>query len=357
MIEMVVGVDLGGTRLRTAWARAAGPPGTGDGAGAAAGVQARGLVESTSGPAPRSVEELVSAVAGTIAEAVGGADESDDGAQPGQATRCVVGLGITVPGLVDGTTCRWVPNLAFLDGVDLAAAFAHLLPADAVVVANDAHLALLAEATDGAASGASCAILLAIGTGIGSAVMSGGRIERGANGAACSFGWACADVGDRDGTGGRDTGAELPAGVRADGPASVTADQRLGWLERHASGAAIDRAGASLDPPRDGAALVDAARRGDASAAAALDPLVTALGTTLAGAVALLDPSVVIITGGVADAFDVMAGPLRHAIQRHLPPHLHGVDIRPGRFGRRAGIIGALAAARRGQRWWEMGSP
>ena len=47
------------------------------------------------------------------------------------------------------------------------------------VVANDAHLALLGEACEGAAAGRRDALLLAIGTGIGSAVLADGRIQRG----------------------------------------------------------------------------------------------------------------------------------------------------------------------------------
>src|SRR3954469_12079283 len=53
-----------------------------------------------------------------------------------------------------------------------------------VQVDNDAALALLAEATSGAARGARDALLLTIGTGIGGGLMSAGRLVRGARGAA-----------------------------------------------------------------------------------------------------------------------------------------------------------------------------
>ena len=109
-------------------------------------------------------------------------------------------------------SCDWVPNLSYLDGFDLAAAFPDLR----VGLGHDAQLALLAEVEAGAARGLSDAILLAIGTGIGSAVLAGGRIIRGSTGAACSFGWAVADLND-------------------------AGDERLGWLERNASGRALCR--------------------------------------------------------------------------------------------------------------------
>ena len=101
-------------------------------------------------------------------------------------------VGVAVPGLASGSVCGWVPNLPYLDGLDLARMF----PGVTVALGNDAQLALLAEAALGAARGASDVILLAIGTGIGSAVLADGRIVRGRGGAAASFGWACADPSD-----------------------------------------------------------------------------------------------------------------------------------------------------------------
>ena len=86
-------------------------------------------------------------------------------------------------------------------------------------------------------------MLLAIGTGIGSAVLSDGRIVRGSHGAAASFGWACADVAD-------------------------PGDDRHGWLERHAAGPVLDAAGAAMTPPVDGRGLVAAAIAGNADAQA-----------------------------------------------------------------------------------------
>jgi glucokinase len=300
-VTALLGIDLGGTRLRAAWAGAADEA-----------VEPRTL---GSGPAPRSTHDLV-AIVGAHAAAVAGAGGGD-----------IDAIGITVPGLVDGTRCRWVPNLPFLDGVDLAEI---LSPLGAPVVAgNDAQLSLLAETRLGAAVRARDAILLAVGTGIGSAVLIEGRIARGSHGGACSFGWACADPAD---------------GGHA----------RSGWLERQASGRALDELGARLEPPRDGHGLIAAARAGDADATAALDRVADVLGTTLAGAVGLLDPELILIAGGVAAAIDALAPSLTAAIDRRLPAHLHGVPVVAGVFGPRAGIVGALVAARSGAVWWEV---
>src|SRR5690606_6640317 len=65
-------------------------------------------------------------------------------------------LGIAVPGLAVGSSCRWVPNRGYLDGLDLA----RLFPGVSIALGNDAHFALLAEAHEGAARGLTDVVLL-----------------------------------------------------------------------------------------------------------------------------------------------------------------------------------------------------
>ena len=156
-----------------------------------------------------------------------------------------------------------------------------LFPDVTVALGNDAQLALLAEAALGAAQNAANVILLAIGTGIGSAVLSDGRIVHGARGAAASFGWACADPDD-------------------------PGDDVLGWLERTASGSALDAVARSVGLAN-GRALIAAARAGNSRALDALKKPSAALGATLAGTAALLGSRSVIVSGGVAEGMDVLA--------------------------------------------------
>lgn len=288
MSERILAIDLGGTRFRAGLAASAAP----------AEVQSIG-----EWPAPAGRDEFLAMVGAHLA------------AQG--ATR----LGLGIPGLAQGTTCRWVPNLPYLDGLDLSAQWSGV----AVGLGNDAQLALLAEVTAGAAKGLDDAILLAIGTGIGSAVLAGGRVVAGQGGGACSFGWAAADVSD-------------------------VGEDRSGWLERQASGRALDGVARGIGLA-DGAALVDAARAGEARAIAALAAPMRALGTALAGAVALLDPAAIILAGGVAASLDVLAPLVLAPLRRHLPPHLRGIDLRAGQFGPRAGLIGAAVAGAHGPEW------
>lgn len=288
MSDAILAIDLGGTRYRAGRASPSNP----------AEIEPLG-----EWPAPMTRPVFLELVRGHLAEL--------------GATR----LGIGVPGLATGTTCRWVPNLPYLDGLDLAAA----LPGVEVGLGNDAQLALLAEAGAGSAQGLTDVILLAIGTGIGSAVMAGGRIIAGAGGGACSFGWAAADLAD-------------------------PGEDRSGWLERHASGRALDAAAATVGL-ESGTALVSAARAGDVDAVRALEAPSRALGTALAGAVALLDPQAIIFAGGVAASLDVLEPMILAALRPQLPPHLRGIKLLPGTFGPRAGIIGASFAGARGRDW------
>ena len=288
MSATVLAIDLGGTHYR---------------AGAASSDNPALVHPIGAWPTPSTRDEFVAMLEGQLAE-LGAAR-----------------LGVGIPGLADGTTCRWVPNLSYLDGLDLAARF----PGIEVALGNDAHLALLAEASAGAAGGFSDAILLAIGTGIGSAVLADGHIIGGRRGGACSFGWAVADLADPE-------------------------EDRTGWLELHCSGQALDRIAVGIGL-RDGAALVERARAGDGRAMDALVPSMRALGVALAGAVALLDPEAIIFAGGVAAALDILGPLIRRALISRLPPHMRGVGLRAAQFGQRVTLVGAAFAGARGVEW------
>lgn len=287
-MTQVLAVDLGGTQLRAAVY-------SGDPAS---------LRDLTREQAPASLADFTGRLAALRAEA-------------GDVTA----IGLAVPGLVENTQCRWIPNLPYLDGLDIAALFPDLQ----IGLGNDAQISLLAESAAGAARGTSDAILLAIGTGIGSAVLANGRIVAGARGGACSFGWACADMDD-------------------------PGDDRSGWLERMAAGRALDDIAIRLGKAN-GAELITAAREGDSAAITALQKPVQSLSTALAGAVALLDPEVILIAGGISAALDVLGQPVLDAMRRQLPAHLRPIEIRAGTFGARAGIVGAALAGAAGQNW------
>ena len=287
-MSAVLAIDLGGTRCRVGLTDSANP----------ANVT---LVEDLA--APQSRADFLDLVRALL------------------AAHNAHSLGLGIPGLAQGSVCRWVPNLPYLDGLDLAEA----LPGISIGLGNDAQLSLLAEVRAGAAKGLSDAVLLAIGTGIGSAVLASGTIIAGHAGGACSFGWSTADLAD-------------------------PGEDVSGWLERQSAGRALDRLAQTIGLAK-GHDLIAAARSGDPAALALLARPMDALGAAAGSAVALLDPAAIIIAGGVVEAFDVIKPILRKAVDRRLPPHLRGVALLSAQHGAKAGLVGAAYAGALGPNW------
>jgi fructokinase len=204
-----------------------------------------------------------------------------------------VPIGVGMPG---GITRRGGlvknSNTVCLNGRPFRSDLANVL-GRAVLFDNDANCFALAEARLGAASAYSGGVVFGVilGTGVGGGVVLRGSIWPGAQGIAGEWGHH-AVFHDRRGS---DPAA---AGPTDRGPCYC--GQR-GCLEQYASGPAVEgdyarRAGAR----RDLAAI--AARRGeDPHARAAIDVLIDAFGRGLANVIAILDPSAVVIGGGVSN--------------------------------------------------------
>src|SRR5262249_12062977 len=134
-------------------------------------------------------------------------------AQVDDGPRAPVGVG--VPGLVDRAgILRFAPNLPGVVDLDVAGHVrAGLDAAVGVRVENDATAATWGERTYGEGQGCDDLLLVTLGTGIGSGLVSGGRLVHGASGFAGEAGHMVVDVG----------GVPCPCGKR-------------GCWERYASG-------------------------------------------------------------------------------------------------------------------------
>lgn len=97
----------------------------------------------------------------------------------------VVGVGVGIPAAVSPSTgvAALAPNIAGLAGRRPAADLTERL-GRSVTVDNDVAVALLGEHAHGAAQGCDDVVLFSLGTGVGAAILSGGRLLRGHNGAA-----------------------------------------------------------------------------------------------------------------------------------------------------------------------------
>lgn len=190
-----------------------------------------------------------------------------------------------------------------------------------VPVVNDGQAALIGEAWTGAARGARHAVLLTLGTGVGGAIIADGRLVTGAIGRAGHIGHATADA----------FGAPDVCGMP-------------GGLDDLIGNATVPRrtAGRFADTP----ALVAAYRECDAQATGAWLRSVRALGCMVASLVNILDPEVVVIGGGIAEAGEALFGPLAAVMdEAEWRPNGHRVPIRPALLGTHAGALGAARFA------------
>ena len=193
-----------------------------------------------------------------------------------------------------------------------------------VPVVNDGQAALVGEAWLGAARGARHAVMLTLGTGVGGAIMADGRLLAGALGRAGHIGHVTADA-----SGAPDL-CRMPGGL----------DDQIGdaTVRRRSGGRFADTR-----------ALVAAYRAGDGGATEIWLRSIRALGCVIASVVNVVDPELVVIGGGVAEADDALFGPLATVMDEvEWRPNGHQVPIRPAALGAHAG---ALGAARFAMKW------
>jgi glucokinase len=254
----------------------------------------------------------------------------------------VEGIGIGVPGDVDMVTgiTGDLPNLpGRWRGVPIGPAIAGATGL-ATGVINDAKAFALAEYRMGAAAGADTALCVTVGTGIGGAVIAHGRILFGAGGMAGEIGHLILQP-----EGPRCTCGNLGcAETLANGPAIVAEAVRR--VVQGFTTSLVSLSGGDLNAitPE---LVARAADEGDSVAADVIDRVAAWLGITLAGAIALLAPEVVVIGGGVVPAGSRY---FRHA-EETARAHTGVIDIarvaiRPASLGYDAGVIGAALLGR-----------
>lgn len=249
-------------------------------------------------------------------------------------------IGVGVPGLVDRSgTLHVGAHLRQLRDVPIAALLRDRLGCPAVVD-NDANCAAHAEHLGGAARGHDEALVITLGTGIGAGIITGGRLLHGATGFAGEPGHMVIDP----------DGPPCPCGKRGCWERFASGGG-LGRLARDAAeggrlDAATARAGGDPEAVR-GEHVTAAARDGDAEALAVLDAFAGWIALGLANLVNVLDPSIIVIGGGVVEASDLV---LPRAQARYDDLVMAGdsrpqVPIVPAQLGHRAGAIGAALLA------------
>jgi glucokinase len=244
-----------------------------------------------------------------------------------------VALGLGCPGVIHPGTGALVdetPHLALPRDFPIRA---QLEQATGLPVAadNDANCAALGEHGAGAARGARVALVITVGTGVGCGIVIDGRVLRGAWGGA---------------------GEIAHMGQGSTGPACRCGVEGCAEPVSGGEGVAARAREAGLDAP-DARAVFAAAGAGDAVASRLVAEMADALGRQVACAIQTVNPEIVVIGGGVAEAGEALLAPLRAAIGRYAQPsHRRGLRIVPAALGNRAGVTGAGLMA-----WAEAGAP
>lgn len=255
-------------------------------------------------------------------------------------------VGLAAAGFVsaDRAGVLFAPNIAWRE-YPLRDKVAALVddPGVRIVVENDANAAGWAEFRFGVGRDVQDMVMLTLGTGLGGAIVSGGRLVRGAWGAGAEIGHMRVVPGGH------------PCGCGHDGC----------W-EQYVSGSALvrDARAAVASRPQDAAALLALAGGEVAGvtgplvtrAAQAGDPLAVELlaetgrwvGEGAASVAALLDPEVFVVGGGVSAAGDLVLAPAREAFAGALSGRGHRPEARivVADMGNDAGMVGAADLAR-----------
>jgi glucokinase len=205
-----------------------------------------------------------------------------------------------------------------------------------VGIENDANAAALAEHRFGAGKGTRHMVMLTLGTGIGGGLILGGRLYRGAVGAAGELGHITIEFDGPPCQGtcpGRGHLEALASGTAADGLArKVAAEHPDGDLGR----AAVE--GREVDAHL----AVELAAAGPGDARDVLDRIGFYLGVGIADYVNIFNPELVVIGGGFARAGDLLFEPARKVVaERALVLSRDLVHIVPALLGVEAGLIGA----------------
>ncbi len=312
--KYVIGVDLGGTNVR------------------AAIVDRDGKIVGDGRTDSKAMEGLEFTVA-QIVEAVkiAAADASIDLSE-------TAGMGMGVPGThkSEEGIVVWSPNFKDWNDVQLLAPITDKLKIPAYM-GNDANVAAFGEYAFGAGKGAKVMVMFTLGTGIGSGLVINGRSYLGvtetapemghhiilADGPRCSCGrYGCVE-----------------SLCRRD--AIIDRAARKAHAGRHTS--LIEKSGHDLRyiTPR---MIAEAASEGDEVSIETYEEVGYYLGLAVANAINILNPDKIVIGGGIAQAGELLFGPIRRTIEVNaLYPALQVCQILPADLGDDAGVLGGAA--------------
>ncbi|MBN9739922.1 ROK family protein [Amycolatopsis sp. A1MSW2902] len=290
--DLILGIDFGGTKVAL---------GLSDRTGA---LLATRRLDTD---AEAGAEQVVTRALAAAAELVAGAP--------------LTAIGVVSPGIVLPDRILLAPNVPGWEELHLAELVSEAFPDVPIAVGTDAKAAALAEWTWGTLEGADPAVFLSLGTGIAAAVLVGGHLLTGANGAAGEIGYNLRTPQDADGFASGAAPLEEAVGGR--------------WLGT--------RATALLGRPVTAGELFALARENTEAkelVASALDEL----SMHVANLAIAFDPARIAVGGGLVRSADVLLPALRERLTAAVP---FPPELVPARFDQDASLLGAVALALR----------
>jgi glucokinase len=250
----------------------------------------------------------------------------------------LLAIGICIPGIVFARSGRvWAPNIPGWDRFPLRQRLG-MGTAVPLVLDSDRSAYVLGEQWCGAARGKKDVVFLAVGTGIGAGILSGGRLIRGSRDIAGAVGWFGLD------------------------PRFKSEYAARGCFEAEASGGSIGRKARELLDAGEASLMremvrgrtddvtaqtvVDSAREGDPLARHILDTAVIYLALGIANIVSILNPEIIVLGGGLFQASDLLLEPVRREFKRWAQPlAAKKVRLELPVLGENAGLYGAAKLA------------
>ncbi len=309
-----MGVDLGGTKTLVAQVFADGK----------LGRTIQLPTETQKGPA--GVQAQICAMASELVEGYG---------------RPPVALGLGVAGQVakDSGVVRFAPNLGWHD-VPIQSKLAEALSLP-VAVTNDVRAIAWGEWVYGAGGGCDDLVCVFVGTGVGGGIVSGGQMLSGPGNSAGEIGHLVVNPDGPPCTCGSRGCLEAVAGgwgIARAAQAAVAADASAGRVLMEFVGGVAARISAET--------VIAAFTQGDPLAQCLLSNVVEALSAGVTSLVNILNPSRIILGGGVIDGFPtIIEWVTANVTRRALPTAVESLEIVRGELGSRAGVIGAAALA------------
>lgn len=313
----VLGMDLGGTNVRAAVMDRQGKT---LGSGRAASNATEGVA--------RTVTQTAEAARLAIASA-------------GVTKDQIAGLGIGVPGHIEPKegVILWAPNF-YENGqpyrnVALAAPLAAQVSLP-VFMGNDANVAALGEFRFGAGRAVRTMVMVTLGTGIGGGVILDGKLWTGATGGAGEIGHIIIAAGQRG-------GAAAFGSLESMGQIAAITERASRKISEGRKSLLAEKVDYDwhLLTPRD---IADAAAEGDPIAIETFEETGYFIGLGIASMVNLLNPEMVVIGGGVAQAGELILDPIRRSARANaIKTLIDACPILPAELGDDAGIYGGAS--------------